>query len=153
MKAGVGTGPTTPLAEPLLHESGEYRAGKLLGAQWDEMLTVLFGTPAERLARAVRDHLADCLVTLPALAQSGAAASLHFYLGNLTPMRKALFPALQQAYEQWRATTATEPLRQLAEQGAAHWRRLAQRLLARYSAGHRQTLVDDVTRWVDGAHL
>jgi hypothetical protein len=35
------------------------------------MLLDLAQTPAELMARAVRDHLADCLVTLPRLDSSG----------------------------------------------------------------------------------
>ncbi len=45
----------------ILHEVGEARAERLLGPAWAEMLGRLNARHAELLARAVRDHLADCL--------------------------------------------------------------------------------------------
>ncbi len=113
----------------LLHETGEYQAGVALGDNWNRMLLELVGTPAELMARAVRDHLADCLVTLPALAQRGAPPSIHFYLGNLSPMRREIFPGLEQVYDGWRETGSTELLAKLACDGQTHWVRLAQRLM------------------------
>jgi len=113
----------------LLHEKGEYQAGLALGEEWNRMLLELAGTPAELMARGVRDHLADCLVTLPALAQRGAPASIHFYLGNLNPMRREIFPGLEKAYRVWRESGSTERLGELAQGGQAHWVRLAQRML------------------------
>jgi hypothetical protein len=77
-----------------LHEQGEYAAEERLGDDWNRMLLDLSQTPAEIMARAVRDHLADCLVTLPALAEATDPALLHFYVGNLTAMRKEVFPGL-----------------------------------------------------------
>jgi hypothetical protein len=81
------------------------------------------------MARAVRDHLADCLVTLPALAREEHAASLHFYLGNLTNMRKQLFPGLEGAYGAWLEGGDTHPLADLAQQGVAHWEGLAREMI------------------------
>jgi hypothetical protein len=119
----------------LLHEQGEHRAGLALGDRaWGEMLIDLSQTPAELMARAVRDHLADCLVTLPSLLDrleaSAEPAALHFYVGNLTNMRKAVFPALTEAYEAWRRDGQLRSLRQVAERGAAHWRSLGEGMLA-----------------------
>jgi hypothetical protein len=98
------------------------------------MLLDLAQTPAELMARAVRDHLADCLVTLPHLLQDDALAvqpaALHFYIGNLTNMRKSLFPALTDAYEDWRATGELHRLRQLAAQGREHWLQLGEAMVA-----------------------
>jgi hypothetical protein len=113
----------------LLHELGEHQAGELLGEDWNRMLQQLFGTPAELMARSVRDHLADCLVTLPALAGKDTPASIHFYLGNLSPMRKALFPAIESAYRQWLETGSTRALREIARHGSDHWRSAAERML------------------------
>ncbi len=109
----------------LLHEEGEYQAGLRLGDAWNPLLLDLAGTPAELMARAVRDHLADCLSTLPVLAGQGEAPPLHFYMGNLTHLRKDLFPSLAQAYEQWVQDGDTRPLAAVAERGARHWDRLA----------------------------
>ena len=63
----------------VLHEIGEARAGELLGTEWEEMLLDLGRSRAEFTARAVRDHLADCLVTLPALLEHDDDRSLRFY--------------------------------------------------------------------------
>lgn len=113
----------------LLHEEGEYEAGVRLGDRWGPMLMDLVHTPAELMARAVRDHLADCLTTLPALAAEGDAASLHFFLGNLTNMRKQIFPGLELAYEEWLANDDTEPLTAIAEAGWSHWERVARAMM------------------------
>lgn len=122
----------------LLHEEGEYQAGVRLGGQWEEMLLDLVHTPAERMVRAVRDHLADCLVTLPALASGGAPASIHFFLGNLTNMRKEIFPGLDRAYRGWLKSNDTEPLAAIAELGRAHWERVAYAMLnLHWEAGDR----------------
>ncbi len=119
----------------LLHEQGEYEAGIGLGAGWEPMLLDLVHTPTELMARAVRDHLADCLITLPALATAGNQASLHFLLGNLTSMRKEIFPGLELAYAKWLASGDTEPLAAIAEAGRDHWYRVARSMLAL----HRQS--------------
>jgi hypothetical protein len=116
----------------LLHEQGEYEAGQRLGEDWNAMLTALANTPAELMARAVRDHLADCLVTLPALAEAGEPASLHFYVGTLTGMRLHLFPALNDAYAAWRETDTTDAFARLADQGRAHWAQVAEGMLVLY---------------------
>ena len=115
----------------LLHEEGEYQAGQLLGDEaWGRLLLDLVQTPAEIMARAVRDHLADCLRTLPALAHQGEAPPLHFYLGNLTAMRKELFPGLVQAYEDWLRDGDTDAILRVAARGAHHWEQLAREMLA-----------------------
>ncbi len=112
----------------LLHETGEFEAGRILGNAWDEMLMSVAGTPAEYMARAVRDHLADCLITLPALAEQQAEASLHFYLGNLTQLRKHLFPTIELAYESWRETASDAPIKQACLRGREHWQSLAEQI-------------------------
>jgi hypothetical protein len=113
----------------LLHEEGECEAGMRLGQHWEEMLLDLVDTPAELMARAVRDHLADCLATLPTLATEGVPASIHFFLGNLTNMRREIFPSLDRAYRQWLESGDTEPLATVAQVGSAHWERLAQAMM------------------------
>jgi hypothetical protein len=114
----------------ILHELGEARAGALLGEEWTAMLGGLASRHAELLARAVRDHLADCLVTLPALVEREATGSLHFYLANLTGLRRALFPALADAYAAWPDDARHDRLAALARRGAAHWLEVARDLLA-----------------------
>ena len=51
----------------ILHESGEDMAHDLLGDDWERLLLSLPRSRAEFLLRAVRDNLADCISTLPAL--------------------------------------------------------------------------------------
>jgi hypothetical protein len=113
----------------LLHEQGEHLAGLELGQPWNELLSELGHSPAELMARAVRDHWADCRVTLPKLLEREDAASIHFYLGGLSGMRKQLFPRLVSAYEAWHASGDWDLLRACIGEGEAHWGSLARRLL------------------------
>ncbi len=112
----------------ILHEIGEARAETLLGEEWNAMLGQLTSRHAELLARAVRDHLADCLVTLPTLLEREAIGSLHFYLANLSGLRRALFPALSLAYENWLDSGATTRLASVVKAAEAHWLDVARRL-------------------------
>ncbi|MBU2640625.1 MAG: hypothetical protein Q8M84_08085 [Thiobacillus sp.] len=116
----------------ILHEVGEARAEKLLGADWSSMLGQLDSKHAELLARAVRDHLADCLVTLPTLLEREAHGSLHFYLANLSGLRRALFPALTRAYDHWIASRDTSQLNRTVDAAAAHWLEAARHLTATF---------------------
>ncbi|MDO9007480.1 MAG: hypothetical protein Q7U80_04595 [Thiobacillus sp.] len=116
----------------ILHEVGEARAEKLLGADWSSMLGQLDSKHAELLARAVRDHLADCLVTLPTLLEREAHGSLHFYLANLSGLRRALFPALTRAYDHWIASRDTSQLSRTVDAAAAHWLEAARYLTATF---------------------
>jgi hypothetical protein len=114
----------------ILHEVGEARAEKLLGEDWNSMLGQLDSRHAELLARAVRDHLADCQVTLPTLLERAAYGSLHFYLANLSGLRRALFPALLQAYEHWLGNRDDGKLAAVIDAAATHWLQTAQKLTA-----------------------
>jgi hypothetical protein len=116
----------------ILHEIGEARAESLLGEDWNTMLGQLTSRHAELLVRAVRDHLADCLVTLPTLLERDAIGSLHFYLANLSGLRRALFPALPQVYEAWLACRDTAQLARVVAEAEAHWLDAAQQLVAIY---------------------
>ncbi|MBT9568756.1 MAG: hypothetical protein IV085_10710 [Thiobacillus sp.] len=113
----------------ILHEIGEARAELLLGDDWSTMLGQLTSRHAELLARAVRDHLADCMVTLPTLLEREALGSLHFYLANLSGLRRALFPALQRAYDDWLMNHDTAHLARIVAAAESHWRNTAQQLM------------------------
>jgi len=116
------------------HEIGEYQVGRILGEEWEQMLHEVLGTPAELMLRAVRDHWADCLQTLPMLQEdSSAACSVHAFMGNLGNMRKAIFPALQDAYAQWLDGDAGI-LAAVARRGGEHWRTVAEQALYLYRA-------------------
>jgi len=116
----------------ILHEIGEVRAGQVLGEEWHDMLAALPSSAAELMARAVRDHLADCLSTLPALIESPTPACLHFYIGNLGSMRKELFPGLNRAYQDWIEQNTLAPLHDITGRGSQHWQHVAERMLELY---------------------
>lgn len=112
-----------------LHEIGEVRAGELLGEAWHDCLIDLPVGKAELIARSVRDHLADCMITLPALLERADSGSLHFYMAGLSNFRKVLFPSLQQAYQDWIDTDSMDGLRDTAERGRDHWQRCCESIL------------------------
>jgi hypothetical protein len=120
------------LQSAILHEIGEVQAGELLGEEWEKMLASLPHSKAEIMVRAVRDHLADALSTLPGLLADRNPPSLHFYAANMTNIRKDLFPKLMTAYEIWAVSGSTQELEQLAEEAAAHWQMLAEKILQLY---------------------
>ncbi len=114
----------------ILHEIGESLAEPILGPAWQDMLGSFSGRRAELLARAVRDHLADCLWTLPKLIEREAWCSLHFYFANFEGVRSLLFPRLERAYQAWRETDRSEALDDAVADGRRHWTDVALRLLA-----------------------
>jgi hypothetical protein len=142
----------------LLHEQGEQAAGLRLGEDWDRMLSDLLHTPAEIQARAVRDHLADCLVTLPALAEDADPASLHFYLGNLSSMRKEIFPGLLDAYQAWAGEGGqgtwrdTSVFAEVAARGREHWESVAAAMLALHR-GHGAAVAPRIHALVESRRL
>lgn len=143
---------TAEMAVIEAHERGEYQAGLELGENWEAMLFDLRLTPAEIMARAVRDHLADCTHTLPLLVEQGRDASLHFFMANLGAMRKALFPGLQVAYRHWLDHDDRSFFVELAEQGTEHWRSLAQKMIALHKVDAAKA-ADGIVERVNAAHL
>jgi len=116
----------------ILHELGEGLAGEKLGEAWHKMLSDIGRSKAEIMIRAVRDILADCLSTLPALMAANNNASLHFYFANFSGMRKHLFPEAITAYKQWVVDQNMDGLRQLVLHGQRHWLDTARTLLSLY---------------------
>jgi hypothetical protein len=116
----------------ILHELGEGLAGELLGDAWERMLSENTSRRVDIMARAVRDHLADCLSTLPKLIDNQAISSLHFYFINLDGMRRVLFPLILSAQRDWLDTGRLDPLKRAAQQGKTHWLKMAQAMLAVY---------------------
>lgn len=125
----------------VLHELGEVRAGLLLGDTWGTMVASLAHTRAEHITRAVRDHLADCLVTLPTLLERENVASLHFYFANFSGMRRETFPQLLAAYRQWTETGRWGGLVSAVDAGRPYFERVARDLLALEHRGARTTLL------------
>lgn len=110
----------------ILHELGEGRAGEMLGEIWEKMLLEISGTQAEIIARAVRDHLADCSSTLPTLVKRDNRPSLNFFFGNLDGTRRELFPEARSAYLRWVTHGDIAAIGTVAEEGHAHWLAVAQ---------------------------
>jgi len=111
----------------ILHEIGELIAGSQIADNWDEMLSKA-DRHLQMFARAVRDSLADCLSTLPALLSQHNIAGIHFYFASLTPMRKAMFPQLEAGYRQWRRAQRLEGIQSAVLRGQDHWQRTAMQL-------------------------
>jgi hypothetical protein len=105
----------------ILHELGEARAGELLGPAWQDLLASVARTPAEVEARAVRDLLADCLSTLPALVERENLPALHFHFATFDAPRRELFPQALEAYEAFLESGSLRPLEQVAAEGAERW--------------------------------
>jgi hypothetical protein len=105
----------------ILHELGEARAGELLGPAWEDLLASVARTPAEVEARAVRDLLADCLSTLPALVERENHPALHFHFATFDAPRRELFPEALEAYEAFLASGSLRPLQRVAAEGAERW--------------------------------
>lgn len=116
----------------LKHELGEVACGQDLGPDWERMLVSLPRSRAAFHVRAIRDHLVDCRYTLPALLEEGREAAIHFYMANFTTMRKAIFPALSQAYEQWLEGDGGKAYREVLRRAADYWLDQAEACLALY---------------------
>lgn len=114
----------------ILHELGEARAGEQLGPDWERMLDDLGRSRGEAYARAVRDHVADCLVTLPALIERDDRPALQFYLASLDGPRRVLFPALAAC-----DSGKIEAMGRVVANGARHWPAVARSMLALWRDG------------------
>ncbi|HMA32524.1 MAG TPA: hypothetical protein VKT00_11980 [Casimicrobiaceae bacterium] len=134
----------------ILHELGEHEAGRLLGPQWETMLGRLGRRRPELFVRAARDHLADCLVTLPELLARDAPASIHFWIANLDGMRRELFPRIVTAYQAWRDGDGGAALVAAVDAGARHWADVCAEVLARAPPGAD---VDEAEAAVDALAL
>lgn len=113
----------------ILHELGEIQAGETLPG-WHKMMSDITFTQAEIMARAVRDHYADTLHTLPTLIENNNQASIHFYFANLTHMRKHIFPSLLTAYNQWCENKQIKTIEATVDKALDHWRNIANDMLA-----------------------
>jgi len=114
----------------ILHEIGEARAGDLLGDAWGEMMQSLARTPGEPFARAVRDLLADCICTLPALIGRADPGALHFYFATFDAPRRELFPAALEAYRRFARDGDRAALRRVVAEGRERWLATAREWLA-----------------------
>ncbi len=124
----------------ILHELGEREAAGLLGSAWERSLCDLERRRAALFMRAARDHLADCLVTLPALVARDARASLHLWAASLDGMRRELFPRAIEAYRAWRDGDGGAALLAAAGAGAAHWRGVCAEALDAFARGGEEAV-------------
>lgn len=129
VESGLDQMVATEIDNIIAHEKGEVKAGLILGDAWLDMLSKLPKTHAEIMLRAVRDHLADAYTTLPLLLKVRNPASIHFYFGNMTAMRKKLAPALHNAYVHWHETQELSQLEDLLPILVEHWQNVALRVL------------------------
>lgn len=113
----------------ILHELGEARAGELLGAAWQERIASVARTRAEPQARALRDLLADCLSTLPALIARENLPALHFYFATFDAPRRELFPQALEAYDDFLGSGSLVRLARVAREGAQRFLAEARALL------------------------
>jgi hypothetical protein len=113
----------------IAHEIGEIQINHLLGEDWEQMLIALANSQAERIARGVRDHLADCLVTLPQLLANKQLAPILLYWANLKGMRQALFPSLIKALQKNMFETQLDNLNEIIQKGQTFWLNQARFLL------------------------
>lgn len=111
------------------HERGEIKAGHLLGVKWEELLFSLPHSKASLMLRAIRDHLADSLTTLPTLLETNSEPSWHFYFGNISNMRKHLFPSLFKGYDEWYQSGSLSTMSEIITQSQQHWLNLCQQVL------------------------
>jgi len=135
----------------VLHEIGEIQAGEKL-AGWQQMMSDITFTQAEIMARAVRDHYADTLHTLPTLIENNNHASIHFYFANLTNMRKHIFPSLMSAYNRWCENKNINTIKQTVATSVDHWQNISLQMLALHQHDATQCSVR-IEALVNGSHI
>jgi predicted component of type VI protein secretion system len=128
----------TEIDTMILHEQGEALAGRQLEPEWANMLNDAGRSKAEIIIRAVRDLLADCLITLPTLLENHHTLALYGYFSHFSGMRKTLFPMLDKAYQHWQTHNTLQPLNHAISTGQKHWLNTATQLLDIYQTQHSQ---------------
>jgi len=135
----------------VLHEIGEIQAGEKLDG-WHQMMSDITFTQAEIMARAVRDHYADTLHTLPTLIEDNNQASIHFYFANLTNMRKHIFPSLMDAYKRWCDSKDIYAIERTVTSSLGHWQSIAKQMLALHQQDSDQCSVK-IELLVNSSHI
>ncbi len=135
----------------VLHEIGEIQAGEQLQG-WHQMMSDITFTRAEIMARAVRDHYADTLHTLPTLIENNNQASIHFYFANLTNMRKHIFPSLVDAYNQWCESKNIATIEKTISKAVNHWQDMSKQMLALHQ-NNAKDCSNDIETLVNQNHI
>lgn len=113
----------------LLHERGEFEAASWLEPGWAALRLQVQDRRTTLLLRAVRDLVADCRVTLPALLDRGEAGPMHFWGASFEGHRATLHPALRAGYRAWAAGEGDAALRAACHEGDTRFGALARELL------------------------
>ncbi len=129
----------------ILHEVGEAMAGELLGDAWQDVAMASGRTRSEPALRAVRDLLADCLSTLPALLEQANLPALHFHFATFDVPRRTMFPQALEAYQALLRDGDLGPLRLVVREGAERWLATGRELLALDPAAREAALC----AWLD----
>lgn len=129
----------------VLHELGERAAAGVVGHDWESMLAAIVDRRTEVVARAVRDLLADCLVTLPTLLERGAVASIHFWFSTFDGIRRELAPALRASYASFCAGDRA-PLERAVIDGRARFADEARAIAEAWRAYGRDGVIERVAR-------
>jgi hypothetical protein len=135
----------------VLHEMGELHAGHLLGTEWEAMLLDVGDRRTEVVLRAVRDLLADCLVTLPRLTARAATRSLLFWQANFDGLRRALAPELAESCRMESGGLEFDRLARAADSSRRVWEQHASDLLAGWRKGGAENVIR-VTQQLAGSH-
>lgn len=135
----------------VLHEMGELHAGHLLGAEWEEMLLDVGDRRTEVVIRAVRDLLADCLVTLPRLTARTATRSLLFWQANFDGLRRALAPELAVSCRTESGKLDFDRLERAVDSSRRVWEQHASELLAGWRKGGAEN-VKRAAQQLAGSH-
>jgi hypothetical protein len=130
----------------VLHELGELRAGELLGASWEDMLAGIDDRRTELTLRAIRDLLADCLVTLPQLLAREAHASLRFWFATFDGLRRELAPQFVEAYCVESNRIDTGALGRAVLSAEADWLAVARDLCAAWHSGGSASVIEATRR-------
>jgi hypothetical protein len=116
----------------ILHEIGEAKATDILGPEWREIISQLPHSGLELKLRAVKDHMADMISTLPGLLESENLPAIHFYFANFTGMRKEIFPEAVTAYNEWVTNNNETALEKLCVSGKNKWTEIAGKIKQTY---------------------
>lgn len=106
----------------IYHEIGELSDSTFDPKIWRELIAAFPHSPAELLARGLKDLLADTHPngTLHHLAKNRKLAGLGFYAAFLDGMLKELFPRLRNAFEDFTKTRNWRLIRDAAVEGNQH---------------------------------
>ena len=105
----------------VLHELGEAKATEILGKEWKEILSQIPHSGLQLKLRAIKDHLSDCISTLPGLLEKENIPALHFYFANFTGMRREIYPEAIDAYDMWVKSKNLTILEKLCTTGKKKW--------------------------------